>query len=60
MAAHIFATTTLRLTMSDMRRVADLVMRELDYDSIIVEGAVRTTGARPGRRPRPLRFGRHG
>jgi hypothetical protein len=29
-----------------------------DYDELIVEGAVRTSGANPGRRPGDLRFTR--
>lgn len=32
----------------------------MDFDELVLEGAVRTTGANPGRRPRVLRFaGRH-
>jgi len=48
---HAFGIAHLRL----MARVA---MERLDYDEIIISGAVRTTGANPGRRPRPLRFTR--
>jgi hypothetical protein len=40
------------------RLVATMVMESMGYDEIIVEGAVRTTGASPGRRPRPIRFTR--
>jgi hypothetical protein len=44
------------LTKRTMQTIARRVMREMDYDEIIVEGAARTTGARPGHRPRQLRF----
>jgi hypothetical protein len=43
---------------ANWRLVAAMVMERMDYDEIIVEGAVRTTGASPGRRPRPIRFAR--
>lgn len=41
-----------------LRWLAQAVMEVLDCDEIIVEGAVRTTGAGPGRRPGRLRFAR--
>jgi hypothetical protein len=40
------------------RLIAQIVMETMDYDRMIVEGAVRSTGANPGHRPRPLRFTR--
>lgn len=40
----------------NLRAVADAVMVRMDLDGLVIEGAVRTTGACPGRRPRPLRF----
>ena len=43
---------------ANWRLVATMVMEVMDYDEIIVEGAVRTTGASPGRRPRQIRFTR--
>jgi hypothetical protein len=42
----------------NLRVLAEVVMERLDYDGLEVEGAVRTTGASPGHRPRPLRFTR--
>ena len=36
--------------------LAQALMGKFDYDEIIVEGAVRTTGAHPGRRSRARRF----
>jgi hypothetical protein len=44
--------------LSNLRQVARMVMEQGGYDEIVVEGAFRTTGAQPGRRPRPLRFTR--
>jgi hypothetical protein len=43
---------------ANWRLVAAMVMERMDYDEIIVEGAVRTTGASPGRRPQRIRFAR--
>jgi hypothetical protein len=39
-----------------LRRLAERIMRELGYDRLIVEGALRTTGAGPGRRRQPVRI----
>jgi hypothetical protein len=41
---------------ANLRRVARAVMEVGRYDEIIVEGAVRTTGAPPRHRPGSLRF----
>ena len=42
-----------------LRQVAQLVLELLEtYDELVVEGGIRTSGANPGRRPRPLRFTR--
>jgi hypothetical protein len=41
-----------------LRCVVQAAMEYLEYDEIIVEGASRTTGASPGRTPRPVRFTR--
>jgi hypothetical protein len=41
-----------------LRRMIQEAMEELGVDEIVVVGAVRTTGANPGRAPRPLRFTR--
>jgi hypothetical protein len=42
----------------NLRTLAEVVMERLDFDALEIEGALRTTGASPGRRPRPLRFTR--
>ena len=43
---------------ANLRVLADVVMERMNYDDIIIEGAARTSGANPGRRPGPLRFTR--
>lgn len=42
----------------NLRRLADAVMEVLECDEIVREGAVRQSGANPGRAPRTLRFKR--
>lgn len=43
---------------SGIRRIVREIMEDLNVDQITIEGAVRTTGAGPGRIPRSLRFTR--
>jgi hypothetical protein len=43
---------------ANLRIVARALMERLSIDGLIIEGAVRTSGANPGRRPRPIRFTR--
>jgi hypothetical protein len=43
---------------ANLRVVARRLLEELDLDELVVEGAHRTTGAGPGRRPRLLRLSR--
>jgi hypothetical protein len=45
--------------MANLYTLAQRVMEVGDYDEIVVEGAVRTTGANPGHKPRPFRFTRN-
>jgi hypothetical protein len=42
-----------------LRQLARAIMERVDIDAIVLEGAVRTSGARRGRVPRTLRFTRH-
>ncbi len=44
--------------LANLRQVARVVMEQGGYDEIVIEGAFRTTGAQPGRRPGPIRFAR--
>jgi hypothetical protein len=55
---HIQGATANAVGIANLRILANAVMDKMDYDVIEVEGAVRTTGAGPGRRPRRLRFAR--
>ena len=41
-----------------LRVIADALLERMNCDELVVQGAVRTSGARPGARPRPLRFAR--
>ena len=43
---------------ANLRVVADMVMERMGFDGIVVEGAVRTTGASPGHRKGRVRFAR--
>ena len=45
-----------QLRATGIRRIVRDVMETLDVDELIIEGAIRTSGAGPGRRPRRLRF----
>ncbi len=42
----------------NLRQIAKAIMEMGDYDEIVVEGAVRTTGAHPGHKPRAIRLAR--
>jgi hypothetical protein len=44
------------LGISGLRRIVAEAMEDLDVDEIVIEGAVRVTGAGPGRTPRRLWF----
>ena len=57
--AHISIVPNVRvLTKLAMRVIAEAILEETDYDHVTIRGAARTTGARPGHRPRDLRFTR--
>lgn len=43
---------------SNLSLIAQAVMGGMAFDELVVEGAVRTSGARPGHRPRDFRFSR--
>ena len=41
---------------ANLRVLAETILERMDYDELVVAGAVRTTGAGPRRRPGVLRF----
>ncbi|WP_156917623.1 hypothetical protein [Salinarimonas rosea] len=41
---------------ANLRSLVQALRERMGYDTVVIEGAVRTTGAGPGRRPRALRF----
>lgn len=41
-----------------LRNLAEIAMEEMECHELVVEGAVRTTGAGRGRKPWPIRFTR--
>ena len=53
---HIQGAAANEVGVANLRVLIDAVMEKMDYDAIEIEGAVRTTGAGPGRRPGRLRF----
>jgi hypothetical protein len=55
---HIQGAAANAIGVANLRVLADAVMEKMDYDAIEIEGAIRTTGAGPGRRPGCLRFTR--
>jgi hypothetical protein len=46
------------LGVGNLGRLAQAVMETIDVDEIVIRGAIRTTGANPGRRPRERRYKR--
>ncbi|MFL5283299.1 MAG: hypothetical protein ACJ8AW_20480 [Rhodopila sp.] len=44
--------------MAKLTLIARLVMERMDLDGLVIEGAVRATGANPGHQPRGIRFTR--
>jgi hypothetical protein len=44
---------------ANLKVLARSVMERMDLNGLVIEGALRTTGASPGRRPDILRFSRH-
>lgn len=55
---HVQGLSRNEVGTANLRVMAQAVMEGMDCDELVVEGAVRTTGAGPGRQPRPMRFPR--
>jgi NADH dehydrogenase FAD-containing subunit len=56
---HVQDASTNAIGTANLMVIAQALMERMGYDGLVVEGALRTTGANPGRRPRPIRFTRH-
>ncbi len=57
-AAHIQGGGPNTVGAGKLMVVAQALMERMDYDGLEIEGAVRTSGANPGRRPGSVRFAR--
>lgn len=55
---HIGGDPTVEWGWSKLRMLGRLIAEKMDVDEISIHGAVRTTGANPGRRPRVVRLAR--
>ena len=56
--AHVQGLHPGALGRAGLNASARKLLEETGADTLVVEGASRTTGARPGRRPHPFRFPR--
>ena len=54
--AHIQGLTPGALGRGGLKAIAHKLLEETDARTLVVEGGVRTTGARPGRAPKRFRF----
>ena len=57
--AHVQGASANSLGVANLICLAQALLEKFDYDEIVVEGSVRTTGAHPGRQSRAHRFSRH-
>lgn len=55
---HIGGNPAVKRGWSRLRMLGRMIAEKLDVDYIEIHGAVRTTGANPGRRPRRVRLSR--
>jgi len=53
---HVYGAGPNSLGTTGLRVLIRWVMEQLDVDELRIEGATRTSGASPGRRPTPLVF----
>lgn len=53
---HVQDASANAIGVGNLMLIAQAVMEGMGFDGLVVEGAVRTTGANPGRRPRTFRF----
>ena len=57
-AVHVQDGTPNSVGAGSLLVLARVLMERMELDEFVVEGALRTTGANPGRRPRAFRFSR--
>ena len=55
---HVQDSTANWLGTGNLIVIAHAAMEGMDLDGLVIEGAVRSTGANPGHRPRDIRFAR--
>ena len=55
---HVQGASANKIGAANLMVLARTVMERMDIDRLVVEGALRTTGANPGHRPSILRFSR--
>jgi hypothetical protein len=53
---HVYGPGPNSLGIAGLRELIRWAMEQLDVDELRIEGATRTSGASPGRRPTPLVF----
>ncbi len=56
--AHTFGPAKGSFGIRGLRAVARAFVEQFDVEDLIIKGEARTTGASPGRRPRPFRYRR--
>jgi hypothetical protein len=55
---HFYGAEPNSLGVARLRALAQMLMEQVDVDELEIRGAIRATGAAPGRSPRPMRFRR--
>lgn len=55
---HAVGVSVNELGNARLRKLVIATMERMDVDTLVIEGAIRVTGANPGRKPRSLRFTR--
>jgi hypothetical protein len=56
--SHVQDSTANTVGPGNLMVIAHAVMEGMELDGLVIEGAVRSTGANPGHRPRDIRFTR--
>lgn len=56
--AHTFGPGKGALGVRGLRTIAQAFVEQFDVEELIIAGATRTTGANPGRKPKPFHYRR--